>query len=164
MSLRAHIGLGANLGDPAERVRWALGRVASLGVVLAQSPLYRSAPMGPSDQPDYCNAVCIVQTALEPQALMAGLLAIERETGRIRDRKWGPRSLDLDLLHVEGFASAADSLRLPHPGIAQRNFVLVPWADIAADLQVPGVGRIGDAAAAIGSAGLAIWAACPHAG
>ena len=120
--------------------------------------------MGPSDQPDYCNAVCIVESALAPQELMNGLLAIERETGRVRDRKWGPRSLDLDLLHVEGVESCADSLRLPHPGIAQRNFVLVPWADIAADLQVPGVGRIGDAAALIGSDGLAVWQACPPAG
>ena len=161
MTIRAHIGLGANLGDPAARLRWALQRLAALGQLEAQSPLYRSAPMGPADQPDYCNAVCILQTELTPRALMDALLAIERETGRIRDEKWGPRTLDLDLLHVDGVAMDESSLHLPHPGIATRNFVLWPWADVAPDIEVPGVGRIGALASAIGHAGLARWDA-PH--
>lgn len=157
MKIRAHIGLGANLGDPAEGLRWALRRIAALGELSAQSALYRSAPMGPPGQPDYCNAVCLLETTLDARSLLDALLAIERETGRVRDAKWGPRTLDLDLLHVEGQQSSVSSLRLPHPGIALRNFVLVPWAEFAADLVVPGLGRVGDAAAAIGTQGLARW-------
>ena len=157
MKIRAHIGLGANLGDPAARLRWALQRIATLGELTATSSLYRSAPMGPADQPDYCNAVCTLLTALPARELLDALLTIERETGRVRDAKWGPRTLDLDLLHVENQASSARELRLPHPGIALRNFVLLPWAEIAPDLVVPGLGRICDAAAAIGAAGLQRW-------
>lgn len=157
MTIRAHIGLGANLGDPAACLSWALQRVAELGRLEARSPLYRSAPMGPADQPDYCNAVCVLQTALSPRALLDALLAIERETGRVRDAKWGPRTLDLDLLHIDGVVSVESSLRLPHPGIARRNFVLWPWADIAPATEIPELGRVDALAAAIGRDGLARW-------
>ncbi|MFT4045200.1 MAG: 2-amino-4-hydroxy-6-hydroxymethyldihydropteridine diphosphokinase [Solimonas sp.] len=157
MSGRATIGLGANLGDPAARLRWALTRIAGLGAIEAQSPLYRSAPMGPPGQPDFCNAVAIVRTGLAPVDLMQALLAIERETGRVRGVKWGPRTLDLDLLDFDGTKLDLPGLHLPHPGIANRNFVLAPWADIAPDAVIPGVGRIGDAAAAIGRQGLTPW-------
>jgi 2-amino-4-hydroxy-6-hydroxymethyldihydropteridine diphosphokinase len=157
VSVRAHIGLGANLGDPSARLRWALEQLRALGTLEARSALYRSVPMGPTDQPEYCNAVAIVDTTLTPAALMEALLAIERATGRVRGVKWGPRTLDLDLLHIDGVTLATPSLRLPHPGIAQRNFVLVPWAEIAPDLVVPGIGRLADAAAAIGAAGLTRW-------
>ncbi|SEQ06852.1 2-amino-4-hydroxy-6-hydroxymethyldihydropteridinediphosphokinase [Solimonas aquatica] len=154
---RAHIGLGANLGDPPAQLRWALARLEQLGRLLAQSPLYRSLPMGPSEQPDFCNAVCILDTDIPPEALMQALLAIEREAGRVRDVKWGPRTLDLDLLHVEGVVLDSAALRLPHPGIAQRNFVLQPWAQIAPDLVVPGLGRVDLAAGRLGEAGLQLW-------
>jgi 2-amino-4-hydroxy-6-hydroxymethyldihydropteridine diphosphokinase len=157
---RAYVGLGANLGDPAAQVRAALEALArhpSIGLV-AQSPLYRSAPIGLPGQPDYCNAVCAVDTALSPKELMAELIGIERAAGRVRDgSKWGPRVLDLDLLHVDGARSASAELTLPHPEIAHRNFVLVPWAQIAPDIDVPGVGVIGERARAIGSAGLSAW-------
>jgi 2-amino-4-hydroxy-6-hydroxymethyldihydropteridine diphosphokinase len=155
---RAHIGLGANLGEPARQLRSALDRIAGLGTIVAVSAFYRTAPMGPGDQPDYCNAVCTIDTVLEPAALLDGLLAIERAHGRVRDgRRWGPRTLDLDLLHVEGVSTDVPALRLPHPGIGDRNFVLVPWADVAPDLVVPGVGRIGDSAVRIGRNGLSRW-------
>lgn len=157
MSVRAHIGLGANLQDPAPRLRWALQRLGALGEVEAQSALYRSAPMGPAEQPEFCNAVCILRSALGPPALMAALLAIEREAGRVRGEKWGPRTLDLDLLHVEGVTMDTPGLRLPHPGIAARSFVLVPWAEIAPELRVPGVGRIGECAALVDRDGLRLW-------
>lgn len=158
MTRRAYIGLGANLGEPARQLRAALERIAMLGTLVATSPFYRSAPMGPSDQPDFCNAVCALDTGLDPRALLEELLAIERSQGRVRDgRRWGPRRLDLDLLHMEGETLASAELCLPHPGIADRNFVLVPWADIAPELAVPGIGRIGDAARAIGRAGLNEW-------
>ena len=157
MTLRAHIGLGANLGDPAARLRWAIGHLAALGELEAQSRLYRSAPMGGMRQPDYCNAVAIVRVACEAPALMETLLGLERSAGRLRGEKWGPRTLDLDLLHVDGLTLETPQLTLPHPGIATRNFVLKPWAEIAPDTQVPGVGSIGERAAAIGDDGLALW-------
>ncbi|WP_028006344.1 2-amino-4-hydroxy-6-hydroxymethyldihydropteridine diphosphokinase [Solimonas flava] len=157
MKRRAYIGLGANLGDPPARLRWALTRLRELGEVVAHSSLYRSAPMGPREQPEFCNAVAQLDTALQPTELMQALLAIERDAGRIRDIKWGPRTLDLDLLHVEGFVHDTPALRLPHPGIAERNFVLVPWAEIAPALEVPGLGCVGERAARIGNEGLALW-------
>ncbi|NKF23283.1 2-amino-4-hydroxy-6-hydroxymethyldihydropteridine diphosphokinase [Solimonas marina] len=159
MTRRAYIGLGGNLEDPAARLRWALERLAGLGRIVMVSPFYRSVPMGPGDQPDFCNAVCCLDTELAPAELMPALLGIERDAGRVRDRKWGPRTLDLDLLHVEGERSDDERLRLPHPGIAERNFVLVPLADIAPDLVVPGIGAVAERARAIGRDGLWAWSA-----
>lgn len=156
----AFIGLGSNLGDPPERVRAALAAIARIpGTrVLAKSSLYRSAPMGPADQPDYCNAVCQVQTRLAPRELLEALLGIERASGRQRGLdRWGPRRLDLDLLHVEGAILDQPGLRLPHPGLGQRNFVLIPLAEIAPALEIEGVGRIAEAAQRIGRDGLALW-------
>lgn len=156
---RAYVGLGANLGDPPRQLRRALELLGEYGTVLRVSSLYRSAPMGPQDQPDYCNAVAIFETSLEPAALMQALLAIERRCGRVRERKWGPRVLDLDLLHVEGTVCQSDTLTLPHPGIGVRAFVLVPWAEIAPEVQIAGLGRVADLAAAVDAAGLGFWAA-----
>ncbi len=154
---RAYIGLGANLGAPAAQLRAAVAALAGCGEVVAQSPLYRTMPMGPP-QPEYCNAVCVLDTDLPPQDLMQRLLAIERAAGRVRDgSRWGARQLDLDLLHVEGVALDSEALRLPHPGIAQRNFVLVPLADVAPQLEVPGLGRIDALAAKAGREGLQPW-------
>lgn len=158
---RAYVGLGANLGDPPAQLRTALQGIAALGRIVAVSPFYRSAPMGPADQPDYCNAVCALDTALDAVALMDALLDIERGMGRVRTQKWGPRLIDLDLLHVDGVCCATPKLRLPHPGIAQRSFVLVPWVDIAPDLDIPGIGSLAEAVEHIGRAGLSLWDATP---
>ncbi|TJY60937.1 2-amino-4-hydroxy-6-hydroxymethyldihydropteridine diphosphokinase [Sinimarinibacterium sp. CAU 1509] len=154
---RAHIGLGANLGDPPAQIRVALTALGALGRVLAVSPFYRTPPMGPADQPDFCNAVAIVQSELSPQALMQALLDIERAAGRVRGAKWGPRVLDLDLLHVDGVELMTPELTLPHPGIADRSFVLKPWADIAPTAVVPGVGCIGDLASKLGAVDITLW-------
>lgn len=113
--------------------------------------------MGPPDQPDYCNAVCEVLCAIEPADLMARLLDIERAAGRVRADRWGPRRIDLDLLHVEGVRCATAGLSLPHPGIARRHFVLVPLAQIAPDLNIPGVGSVAVAAENAGREGLSLW-------
>lgn len=157
---RAYIGLGANLGDPERQVREALRALQRCGPLQACSPLYRSAPLGEPGQSDYCNAVCALDTALPPAELMQALLAIEREAGRVRDgRRWAARRLDLDLLHYEGVTLDTPELRLPHPEIGRRNFVLVPLADIAPALQIPGIGRVDAAAQALGMAGLRRWAA-----
>ncbi|SFF30509.1 2-amino-4-hydroxy-6-hydroxymethyldihydropteridinediphosphokinase [Fontimonas thermophila] len=158
---RAYIGLGANLGDPPAQLRAALAAISQLGRLVAVSPFYRSAPMGPAGQPDYCNAACALDTALDAAALMAALLSIERRMGRVRSEKWGPRTIDLDLLHVEGEVRADADLTLPHPGIGVRNFVLVPLADIAPELWIPGIGGVADAAARIGRQGLAPWPPAP---
>jgi 2-amino-4-hydroxy-6-hydroxymethyldihydropteridine diphosphokinase len=154
---RAHIGLGANLGDPLTQLRTALAALGTLGQIQAVSPFYRTPPMGPADQPDFCNAVAILRTALAPPALMQALLGIERAAGRVRDIKWGPRVLDLDLLHVDGFELRTPDLTLPHPGIAQRSFVLKPWADIAPTECIPGVGCVGDLARALDATAIEPW-------
>lgn len=161
----AYLGLGSNLQDPPAQLRAALerlGRQPDLRL-LRRSALYRSTALpqpgraGMPAQPDYCNAVCSIETALAPPDLMALLLAMEREAGRVRDGlRWGPRVLDLDLLHVEGVALDTPALRLPHPEIASRNFVLVPLAEIAPALEIPGLGRIADLAQQAGRAGLAL--------
>lgn len=157
---RAYVGLGSNLDDPAWQIRDALqaiGRIEGLRL-LAVSSLYRSPPMGPPEQPEYCNAVCMLDCAIEPATLMAQLLEIERQAGRVRGGEhWGPRRIDLDLLHVEGVSSATAGLRLPHPGIATRNFVLAPLAEIAPGLDIPGVGRISELAAGIARDDLSMW-------
>ncbi|MDB5968901.1 MAG: folK [Hydrocarboniphaga sp.] len=156
----AYVGLGSNLDDPAQQIRDALqaiGRIAGLRL-LAVSSLYRSPPMGPPEQPEYCNAVCAVECGIEPASLMSQLLEIERQAGRVRGGEhWGPRRIDLDLLHIEGVRSATAGLRLPHPGIARRNFVVAPLAEIAPLLEIPGVGRVAELAARIPRDDLSMW-------
>jgi 2-amino-4-hydroxy-6-hydroxymethyldihydropteridine diphosphokinase len=155
---RAWIGLGANLGDPLAQLRTAVQQIRALPDVQwrASSSPYRSAPLGPSDQPDDVNAVIEVATSRTPQDLLAHLLAIERAAGRVRGAdRWGPRVLDLDLLHLEGVQLAEPTLRLPHPELQHRAFVLVPWAEIAPETELPGLGRIDRLAAACAPGGLA---------
>ena len=156
---RAYIGLGANLDDPPAQLRRALALIADTpGIeLLKQSSLYRSAPLGPGPQPDYCNAACAIDTALAPEALLQRLHAIEAELGRERPPvRWVPRVIDLDLLHVEGVAREG-APTLPHPEAHRRNFVLVPLAEIAPDLELPGLGRVGQLAADGGCVGLSLW-------
>lgn len=142
----AWIGLGANLGDPAAALDQARHALAALPAsrLIAVSPVYRSAPVGPPDQPDYLNAAARLDTALAPAALLAALHAIEARAGRVRDgARWGPRTLDLDLLLYGDRVSADPGLILPHPELHRRAFVLVPLADIAPpDLAIPGHGTL----------------------
>lgn len=143
----AWIGLGSNLDGPVIRVRQALADLDSLARtrVTARSSLYRSAPMGPAGQPDYVNAVARLSTRLDPHELLDELQRLERAAGRVRDgERWGPRTLDLDLLLHADRTIDDDRLRLPHPGIAERPFVLVPLAELAAGLEIPGHGRVAD--------------------
>ncbi|QHS08696.1 2-amino-4-hydroxy-6-hydroxymethyldihydropteridine diphosphokinase [Sinimarinibacterium sp. NLF-5-8] len=153
----AYIGLGANLGDPPQQLQRALTLLATVCEVQAVSPVYRSAPMGPADQPDYANAVCVLKTARAPEDLMRALLGIEQQMGRVRALHWGPRLIDLDLLHVDGQRCQSALLTLPHPGIAQRNFVLQPLLDLAPNLLIEGVGDLRAALARVGTAGLQRW-------
>lgn len=142
---RAFIALGSNLDDPAGQVRSGLRALGGIeGATLERaSSLYRSAPWGLVDQPGFVNAVACLQTTLTPHALLEGLQAIEAEHGRRRDGpRWGPRTLDLDLLLYDRLCIEDDTLELPHPRMAERAFVLLPLAELAPDLDIPGTGLI----------------------
>ena len=143
----AYIGLGSNLSDPRAQVLRACAQLTELPLsrVLLTSPLYRSRPLGTVAQPDFVNAVAGVLTQLDPEALLAALKALEAALGRPpQHERWGPRIIDLDLLsHGREHRSEA-ALTLPHPGIVERNFVLYPLADIAPDLDLPGLGRVAE--------------------
>lgn len=161
--VRAAIGIGANLGQPDVQVRQAIRGIGALPLtrLTGRSPLYRSAPMGPP-QPDYCNAVCVVETQLEAVALLDALQRLEAEAGRSRvGERWCARELDCDLLLYGALQLQGRILTLPHPGIMERNFVLVPLADVAPDMEIPGVGKVGPLAARCSREGLAPWADLP---
>jgi len=155
----AYIGVGSNLEDPAAQVRRAIERIGVIGgtQLLAQSRLYRSRAWGRTDQPDFINAVAGVLTQLSSSALLTILQGLESDAGRPALReKWSPRILDLDLLVFGSERSVAADRQLPHPGIAERNFVLFPLRDFAPDLDVPGVGRVSRLAAKVSSVGIEV--------
>ncbi|HEU0224375.1 MAG TPA: 2-amino-4-hydroxy-6-hydroxymethyldihydropteridine diphosphokinase [Steroidobacteraceae bacterium] len=141
----AYVALGSNLDQPARQVEAALGMLAAIPATLLvlRSRLWKTRPMGPQDQPDFINAVAGLLTQLDAQALLDALATIERGMGRIAPPvRWGPRVIDLDLLLLGDETCGEPGLTLPHPGLHQRNFVLYPLAEIAADLWVPGHGRV----------------------
>jgi 2-amino-4-hydroxy-6-hydroxymethyldihydropteridine diphosphokinase len=153
----AYIGVGSNLDDPRMQLSRAFVSLADLpGTrLIVTSPLYRTQPFGPVQQPDFVNAVVGLLTQLEPLALLAGLQAIEAAQGRPKQReRWGPRVIDLDMLVYAGARRTDPALAVPHPGIVERNFVLYPLADIAPDLDIPGVGRVIELKGRVTSAGL----------
>ena len=153
-----YIGIGSNVDDPTAQVRRAIAKLGEVAVsrVFAVSRLYGSRPLGPIVQPDFVNAVVGALTQLEARKLLAELQAIEISLGRpTRHQKWGPRVIDLDLLLYGRERASGGTLVLPHPGITERNFVLLPFADIAPDVEVPGCGRIGELAARVTREG--IW-------
>jgi len=141
----AYIGLGSNLDNPESQLKTAIEALIGLPQtrLQARSSLYRSAPMGPQDQPDYLNAVVQLSTGLEPEALLDKLQGIEQAQGRVRAQHWGPRTLDLDILLYGEDVVATERLKIPHPGIAERSFVLYPLAEINGQLEIPGLGGVG---------------------
>jgi 2-amino-4-hydroxy-6-hydroxymethyldihydropteridine diphosphokinase len=148
----AYIGLGSNLDDPQAQVEAGLRALAGLprSRLLRWSRLYRSSPWGDVDQPDFINAVALIETMLAPTELLHELLAIERRAGRERHaRRWGPRVLDLDILVFGDRRIDEPGLRLPHPRLSERAFVLVPLADVEPHLAVPGCGSVGQLLAAV---------------
>lgn len=138
---RCYIGLGSNLGGPMAQLRSALRHLAAYPeiTVVAVSRFYASKPMGPQDQPDYVNAVACVETALPALDLLQILFAVERVHGRVREAasRWGARTLDLDLLLYGDAVMATPALVLPHPGLCQRSFVVLPLLDVAPTLCLP---------------------------
>lgn len=148
----AYIGLGSNLAEPEEQVERAMRELNALPrtALVARSRLYRTAPWGGIAQPDFINAVVRLDTTLEARELMRSLLEIEHRAGRRRDgERNGPRILDLDLLLYGQACSTEAELQLPHPRLHERAFVLVPLAEIAPDLTVPGHGTVRDLLAQI---------------
>lgn len=157
-----YIGLGANLDGPREHVERAAAALTALPAsrLEAISRLYRTAPVGPAGQPDYINAAARLVTRLPPRALLTALQDIERAHGRVRDgTRWGPRTLDLDILVFGERQLTWPGLVLPHPEIRRRAFVLVPLAEVApADLAIPGQGRLDRLLAVVPKDGVAALA------
>ncbi|MEX1995124.1 MAG: 2-amino-4-hydroxy-6-hydroxymethyldihydropteridine diphosphokinase [Steroidobacteraceae bacterium] len=141
----AFVAIGSNLSDPVRQVQTAFESLAAIPatrLMLRSSP-WRTRPMGPQDQPDFINAVAGLLTQRAPAELLADLQAIEQRMGRRAPTvRWGPRLIDLDLLMVGDLQCKEPDLQLPHPGLHQRNFVLYPLAEIAAEVWVPGHGRV----------------------
>ena len=153
---RAFVGIGANLDDPKANVRRAievLGNAADIRVMTTSS-LYRTAPVGRLDQPEFVNAVVELQTRLDPGALLDKLLSIETEFGRERSTPNAPRVIDLDLLIYDDQYCETEHLTLPHPRMSERAFVLVPLVEIAADISVGALGTAEALLAAISTDGV----------
>ena len=137
MSIRSYIGLGSNLGDSRQILTEAVAKLAALGPVQV-SKLYQSPPMGPQDQPHYFNAVVQLDTQLAPLDLLDQLQHLEQDAGRVRLRRWGERTLDLDLLLYGDQQIQHERLIVPHVGILQRDFVLIPLLDLDPKIQIQG--------------------------
>ena len=144
------LGLGANLGEPAEALRWAIRRLGDEGVVVeAVSSLYASAPQGVEDQPEFTNAACRVRTDLDPPSVLALAKELEAEAGRVDGPRWGPRPLDIDILAWDGGTWDDPDLVIPHPRLHERRFALQPLVEVDPDLALPSGKRIADLLAAI---------------
>jgi len=141
----AFIGLGSNLEDPRSQLQHAFAELDQLPDtrLIARSSLYRSAPLGYPDQPEFVNAVAEIATALTPQALLQALLQIEHQHGRERTFRNAPRTLDLDVLLYDDAQMHEHGLTIPHPQMHLRAFVLQPLLEIAPDAGIPGVGQVG---------------------
>ncbi len=141
MSGTAYLGLGGNLGDRRGQISAALAALREEpGLrLLAQSGVYETAPVGKTDQPPFYNMVVCVETVLSPRALLARCLAVEARLGRVRAERWGPRTIDIDLLSVDEVVLDEPGLTLPHPRLHERAFVVVPLAEIAPDFRVAGM-------------------------
>jgi 2-amino-4-hydroxy-6-hydroxymethyldihydropteridine diphosphokinase len=154
LTRRVGLGLGANLGDPAANLRRAVALLREAGLdIEAVSSLYRTKPWGVTDQPDFVNACALARSALEPLALLDLVQATERAMGRRPTRRWGPRPIDIDILFIEDAPWRDRRLILPHEGLMQRAFVLLPLAEIAPDLIIGGA-NLADAARDVDRSGV----------
>lgn len=135
------IGLGANLGDRLLTLKSALRGLAQRGTILAVSDVYETGAVGPA-QPDYLNAAVLLETSLAPTELLHALLGLEKAHGRERRERWGPRTLDLDLLYSPGLLLTTPELSVPHPELTRRAFALLPLIDVALDARDPSSGAL----------------------
>ncbi|MGB9723302.1 MAG: 2-amino-4-hydroxy-6-hydroxymethyldihydropteridine diphosphokinase [Chloroflexia bacterium] len=136
-----YLGLGSNLGDRLANLRQALTRLAEVASIEAVSSVYETAPWGVRDQPRFLNAACRARTSLPPERLLEELQRIEQALGRRRGERWGPRTIDLDILFYDGQVLDTPELTLPHPLLHERAFVLVPLAEIAPEVRHPRLGK-----------------------
>ncbi|MDR5683119.1 MAG: 2-amino-4-hydroxy-6-hydroxymethyldihydropteridine diphosphokinase [Armatimonadota bacterium] len=152
---RVFLSLGSNLGDREANLRRAVALLSEHGVAVVQrSAVYETAPVGRTDQPPFCNMVVEARTSLAPRALLERLQAIERTLGRVRAQRWGPRTIDIDILLYGDRAVAESDLQIPHPRMRDRAFVLVPLAAIAPDLELPDGTRIAELLPRVGDQGV----------
>lgn len=142
----AYLGLGANLNDPIRQVNLAVQALQEHPAIqsLRLSSYFQSKPMGPQDQPDYVNAVVECETDLSPLQLLDLCQSIEQAQLRVRSRHWGERTLDIDILSMGDLELETERLTLPHSGIIHRDFVILPWCELAPDYQIPKLGFVGD--------------------
>jgi 2-amino-4-hydroxy-6-hydroxymethyldihydropteridine diphosphokinase len=151
---RAYLGLGGNLGDVRAAIRRALATLEGDALrVLARSADYRTPAWGKTDQPAFINACAVVCTSYTPPELLARCQEVERALGRVRGERWGPRTIDIDVLSYEGRSYESDQLTLPHPDLLRRAFVLVPLAEIAPTLEIDGT-RVADAVERVDRTGI----------
>lgn len=142
--MKAVIALGSNIGNPKENLDLALALLREATDVVKVSSFYVTKPVGFEDQPDFVNAVCIIETELPAMELLKMLHGIEKTMGRERTIKWGPRTLDLDIIQYGTLLSKAEELTLPHPRAHERKFVLEPWAEIEPDAILLTHGKISE--------------------
>ena len=142
--MKAVIALGSNIGDTKANLDLALTMLREATDVKQVSSFYSTKPVGYIDQPDFLNAVCIIETELPAMALLAMLQGIEKVMGRERKIKWGPRTIDLDIIQYGDLISKAEELTLPHPRAHERKFVLEPWHEIEPDAILLTHGKISD--------------------
>ena len=131
--MKAVIALGANIGSPEEQMQLAIAMLREATDVIALSSIYRTLPVGGPEQPDFLNAICIAESDLPAADLLALLHGIEKTLGRERIERWGPRTIDLDLIQYGSILSSAEELELPHPRAHERKFVLEPWLEVEPD-------------------------------
>jgi 2-amino-4-hydroxy-6-hydroxymethyldihydropteridine diphosphokinase len=156
MRARAVLSVGANLGDRLGTLQGCVQAIGGLREtdVLAISPVYETAPVGGPPQPDYLNAVLLIQTGLPPRDLLDAIGAIEAGFGRVRAERFGPRTLDIDIISYQGQVSDDPELTLPHPRAHERLFVLLPWSDLDPGAELPGRGPVAALLAGLDRAGV----------
>ena len=142
--MKAVISLGANIGNPTEQMNLAIAMLREATDVIAVSTFYTTKPVGGPEQPDYLNAVCILESELPATDLLSLLQGIEKSLGRERLERWGPRTIDLDLIQYGSLLSKAEELELPHPRAHERRFVIEPWHEIEPDAVLLTHGKISE--------------------
>ena len=142
--MKAVVALGANIGNPQEQMDLAIAMLREATDLIAVSSYYSTKPVGGPEQPDYFNAVCLLESELPALDLLALLHGIEKSLGRERNERWGPRTIDLDLIQYGALLSTADELQLPHPRAYERRFVLEPWHEIEPDALLLTHGKISE--------------------
>ena len=153
-----YLALGSNLGDRLANLRGAVAALPPVVAVQAESPVYETPPWGYTDQPPFLNMVLQGATELQPMPLLANLKQLERTLGRGKTFRWGPRRIDIDILFYDDLVLETPRLSIPHPGLPERAFVLVPLADLAADLRHPVLGKsVRELLAAVDASGVKLY-------